>query len=315
MLGKTAGGLFWMYRYLERAENTSRLIATGQRIALTRSGSGNDADEWRSVMETVGVLDGYLENHDEITKDAAIDWMLRAPENPSSVRGAIAVARQNARMVRTALTTDVWEAMNGCHMAADKALARKVNERDLPSVLGMIRQRTALVRGATHGTMLRNDIYDFARIGTFLERADNTARILDVKYYVLLPSVMAVGSRLDNVQWETILRSVSALGGYRMAYGMDARPVHIANFLILDRRMPRSLSFCASKLRDNLNYLAGDYGDGKPSLALAESLTARFAEHDIDGIFDVGLHEYIQASLSAFSALGRQIEIDFRFYE
>lgn len=204
MLGKTANGLFWMYRYLERAENVARLTETGQRIALTNSGGD---EEWRPVLQTAGVCDGFDAANEKVTKEEAIDWMLRAKGNPSSVLSCVAAARQNARTVRTALTNDVWEATNATYMTVSDLLARKLNERDLPHVLDTVRQRTALVRGATMGTMLRNDIYDFARIGTFLERADNTARILDVKYYVLLPSIAAVGSSIDNVQWETILRS------------------------------------------------------------------------------------------------------------
>lgn len=312
MLGKTANGLFWMYRSLERAENTSRLIETGQRIGLTRLGTSED--EWRSVMQTAGVLNGYLEQEETVNKDAAIDWMLRAKENTSSVMSTLHNARENARMVRTALTTEVWEAVNGCYMAARKDLARKVSERDLTAVQGMIRQRTALVRGATHGTMLRNDIYDFARIGTFLERADATARILDVKYYVLLPSTFSVGSSMDNVQWETILRSVSARGGFRMAYGNQINARDIAQFLIMDKRMPRSLNFCVSKIRDNLAYLAADYDTKSEALDMAQALVDRFAEHDIDKVFDYGLHQYIQSVLGALASLGRQIEQDYRFY-
>ncbi len=313
MLGKTANGIFWMYRYLERAENTSRLVETGQRIALTRTGDADD--EWESILQTAGVAPGFHELNDGVTKDAAIDWMLRAKENGSAVRSSIGSARLNARLVRTALTEEVWEAVNGCYMKVGDILARKVNERDLPGVLGTIRQRTALVRGATHGTMLRNEIYDFARIGTFLERADNTARILDVKYYVLLPAVVSVGSSIDNVQWETILRSVSARGGFRMEYGASTKPRDIAQFLILDKRMPRSLAFCALKLRDNLGYLASNYGTRPEALEHADALVRRFMTHDIDSVFEFGLHEYIEEVLGAFSALGRQIEIDFRFYE
>lgn len=313
MLGKTANGLFWLYRYIERAENTSRLVETGQRIALTRSGTTED--EWASVMQSAGVLSEYSARHDEITKDAAINWMLRDPENPSSVLSSVQAARSNARLVRTALTYEVWNAINGGYMAVRKALARKVNERDLPHVLGLVRQHTALVRGATHGTMLRNDIYDFARIGTFLERSDYTARILDVKYYVLLPSVFSVGSDIDNVQWETILRSVSARGGYRTVHGSTISLRDIAQFLILDQRMPRSLRFCCVKIRENLGYLAGDYGTRTRSSDLADELVRRFMSHDIDAIFDYGLHEYIQDILNSLTALGRQIEIDYRFYE
>lgn len=313
MLGKTAGGLFWMYRYLERAENTARLIATGQRIALTRAREADE--EWHPILQTAAVDHGYYQRYDEIRGDTAIDWMLRSRDNPSSVLSAVEVARSNARLVRTALTHEVWESMNGAYMALKELLARKVSERDLPATLNAVRQRTALVRGATHGTMLRNDAYDFARIGTFLERADNTARILDVKYYVLLPSTIAVGSSLDNVQWETILRSVSGRGGYRTVHGQDVRPRAIAQFLILDRRMPRSLNFCCAKLRDNLGYVSSDYGTRSNSLTLADALSRRFMSHDIDAIFDYGLHEYIQDLLSALGDLGRQIEVDFRFYE
>lgn len=313
MLGKTANGLFWMYRYLERAENTSRLVETGQRIALTRLGSSEA--EWRSIMQTAGVLQGFEETGEELNGEAAIDWMLRSKANPSSVLTSIEGARQNARLVRTALTHEVWEAVNGTYMAAKKLLARKVPERDLPEVLGKIRQRTALVRGSTHGTMLRNDIYNFARIGTFLERADNTARILDVKYYVLLPSVMSVGSSIDNVQWETILRSVSARGGFRMAYGNNYDPVDIAYFLILDKRMPRSLAFCVGKIRDNLNYLAESYGTNPPSCEKASFIEQRYLSHNIDAVFDEGLHQYIEKVLNLIGNLGGQIEVDYRFYE
>ncbi|MBD3679654.1 MAG: alpha-E domain-containing protein [Rhodobacteraceae bacterium] len=313
MLGKTANGLYWMYRYLERAENTSRFVDTGQRIALTRLGSSEK--EWGSILQAAGAYDGYMANHDEITKDAVIDWLLRSKDNPSSVLSCIEAARQNARTVRTALTHEVWEAVNGCYMRTKSTLSHKVNERDLPAVLGVMRQRTALVRGATHGTMLRNDMFDFARIGTFLERADNTARILDVKYYVLLPTVMSVGSNIDNVQWEVILRAVSARGGFRMAYGNNTNAQDIARFLILDRRMPRSLSYCVSKIQDNLGYLATDYGTSLPSHDLVGTLRSQLSDHEIDDILNIGLHEYIQDVLKKLGVLGRQIEIDYRFYE
>ncbi|MBZ0215624.1 MAG: alpha-E domain-containing protein, partial [Fimbriimonadaceae bacterium] len=240
MLGKTAGGLFWMFRQLERSENIARLIEVGFRIALTRSAAAED--EWASVITTAGVRNSYLECHDQFNAGNVIDYLLREPSNPSSVISTIKAARDNARMVRTALTREVWEATNECWIVLKDVLAKPVRETELPQVLGAVRQQSALVRGALYGTMLRNDIYDFARLGTYLERADNTARILDVKYYVLLPSVLQVGSSLDNVHWETILRSVSAQRGYRWVHGGDVTPTGIADFLILDRRMPRSLA-------------------------------------------------------------------------
>ncbi len=313
MLGKTANGLFWMYRYLERAENTARLIETGQRIALTRL--GDDDEEWNSVLKSAGALPGFFEAHDRVTKDAAIDWMLRAKDNVSSVWSCICAARQNARLVRTALTGEVWEATNAAFMTANTILARKVSERDLPATLASIRQHAALVRGMTHGTMLRNEQYDFARLGTFLERSDNTARILDVKYYILLPSAYSVGGSLDNVQWEILLRSLSARGGFRMEHGAQASPREIAHFLILDRRMPRSLVFCISKLRDNLEYLNDGSDTPDPSLEAVLDLERSFLNQSIDDVFDFGLHEFLQDALRKTADLARQIEIDYRFYE
>ncbi|MEM6479535.1 MAG: alpha-E domain-containing protein [Pseudomonadota bacterium] len=313
MLGRTANGLYWMYRYLERAENTSRLVETGQRLALTRLGSSDD--EWRSVLQSAGVWEAYRAENDSVTKELAIDWMLRSSGNPSSVKSCFEAARSNARAVRTALTEESWSAVNGAYIDVKELLSRRLRERDLPNALARIRRHTALVRGTTHGTMLRNDIYDFVRIGTFLERADNTARILDVKYYVLLPSAFGVGSSIDNVQWETILSSNSARGGYRMAYGNAVRPRDIAHFLILDRRMPRSLAFCVSKIRDNLAYIADDYGSREPSHDLADDLHRACALQDIDVIINNGLHEYLEDFLGRLGGLGRQIEIDYRFSE
>ncbi|HKL55508.1 MAG TPA: alpha-E domain-containing protein [Roseovarius sp.] len=313
MLGKTANGLFWMYRYLERAENTARLIEAGQRIALTRLEARDE--EWVSVLQSAGVLDAFQAQNEAVTKEAAIDWLLRSRANSSSVLSCVEAARQNARMVRTALTGEVWEAINATYMRTRSTLARKVSERDLPKVLGAIRQHTALVRGMTHGTMLRNEIYDFARIGTFLERADNTARILDVKYYVLLPSASAVGTSLDNVQWETILRSVSARGGFRMAHGAGAGPAEITEFLVLDKRMPRSLAFCVDKLHCNLRYLHKGKRKPLPSLRQVDQLERMYLVHEIGAVFEFGLHEFIQQMLTQLAGIARQIEIDFRFYE
>lgn len=313
MLGKTAGGLYWMFRYLERSENTARLIEAGVRIALTRSSAAQD--EWASILATASVRDAYLQKYESYAQDTAIDFLLRDKDNSSGVLASIEAARNNARLVRTALTREVWEAVNECWIVMKQILARKVPERDLPEVLHVIRQRSAFVRGALHGTMMRNEGYDFARVGTFLERSDNTARILDVKYYVLLPSAFQVGSSLDNVQWETILRSVSGEGAYRWAYGQDVRPLDIAKFLVLDKRMPRSLAFCIQKIGDNLGYLKDDYQLALPCHDMIEKTQKHFKESTIEEIFESGLHEFIQGFLHDNAQLGRQIEIDYRFYE
>jgi uncharacterized alpha-E superfamily protein len=312
MLGKTAGGLYWMFRYLERTENLARLVDTGERMALTRA-YGADG-EWGSILSTAGVRGAYDAHHDEVTAEAVIDWLLRSPDNPSSVMSCVEAARTNARTVRTALTREVWEATNECWMTLRDALARRVAIRDLPKVLSTVRARSAFVRGALHGTMLRNEMYDFARLGTFIERADATARLLDVKYYVLLPSIAGVGSRLDNAQWEMVLRAVSAEGPFRHVHGQDRGPAQIAQFLILDGRMPRSLAFCYKKIGDNLDYLHRDHGHKKPCHDIAEETCNRLEQLSIEQVFDEGLHQFLQTFLERNTSLGAQIEEDFRFY-
>ena len=311
MLGKTAGGLYWMFRYLERSENTARLVAAGFRIALTRPNSMDD--EWTSVVTTAGTKAAYLAKYDQVDEAKVIDFLLRDKTNPSSVLNCVEAARINARMVRTALSREIWEAMNECWMTLKEVLARPVRTRDLPNLLGTIRKQSGLVRAALHGTMLRNDIYNFARIGTFLERGDSTARILDVKYYVLLPSIAHVGSSLDNVQWESILRAVSAHRSYRWLTGGHITPMGIAHFLILDRRMPRSLAFCSAKLIDNLRYLEHDYGQRHACHDKAQELGQRLAGSEIEPIAEQGLHEFIVEFLGENASLGVQIEQDYRF--
>lgn len=312
MLGKTAGGLFWMFRYLERCENTARLLDAGWRISLTRS--GDTSGEWESVINTAGIRALYDQKYGDFDAGHVINFLLRDAENPSSVLSAISMARSNARLVRTALSSEVWEAVNEYWMAMKTAMTRPVTEKNLAAVLSEIRNRTAIVRGTLHGTMLRNDIYNFCRLGTFLERADNTARILDVKYYVLLPSSSFVGSSMDNTQWENILRSVSAERSFGWLYGGDVTPVGIADFLILDRRMPRSLAFCHTKIQENLDLIQSDYDQRLPSQDLAQNCTSRYRNRKVADIFEDGLHEFLEAAIQETAVLASQIEQDFRFY-
>ena len=313
MLGKTAGGVFWMLRYMERTENTARMIDAGLRISLTRSSAAES--EWTSILTALGLLNAYLQKHEAVEGNKVINYLLRDKSNPSSVMSAVEAARTNARLVRTALPREVWEAVNECWMELCTLLVRPVREQTLPEILQIIRQRSAYVRGSLAGTMVRNDVYDFARIGTFFERADNAARVLDVKYYILLPSIMHVGTATDNVQWETILRATSASRAYQTLHEGEYDPRMIAQFLILDKRLPRSLAFCYRKISDNLEYIAKDYGDRMPCHGLVEQICHRFETMTIDKIFEYGLHQFVTEFLADSQALGRQIELDYRFYE
>ena len=311
MLGKTAAGLFWMFRYLERAEATARLLDAGFRIALTRAGSSRS--EWESVLTTVGQIKAFKERHGEATSSKVMEFLLSDRDNPSSIICMVKAARDNARAVRIALTREVWEATNESWMTLDKLLVGKFPEADLPDVLTTIRQQNALVRGATTGTMLRNDGFNFVRLGTFIERADNTARILDVKYYLLLPSISQVGSQLDIKQWETILRSVSALRSYTWLHGATVNPRDIAQFMILHEQMPRSLGFCYNKICDNLGYLCKDYGQEAESMRMAERIRDDYLGRTMESIFDRGLHEFIGNFLNANGQLGARIAADYSF--
>lgn len=315
MLGRSANGIFWLFRYLERAENTVRLLDAGFRMALTRNTS--DAfEEWRSVIITLGLQPGFEAKFGKDYLGAQVfNYVLRDKDNPGSVLRMVEGARTNARMVRTGITREVWQAVNESWMSLRDMLARPVNEVRLGSVLESVRTQATQVRGAMESTMLRNEIYNFARLGTFIERADNTARILDVKYYVLLPSLSYVGSSLDNVQWDTVLRSVAGERAYRWLHAgrLDARG--IAEFLILDQRFPRSLAFCYSKLRSNLGHLAREYGDKTPSHDLLREADARMHALTIDAIIDQGLHEFIGTFIASNARLALQIQRDYRFTE
>ncbi len=312
LLGRTANGLYWMNRYIERVENMARLVDAGLRLALTRTATSGD--EWSSVLASAGAQWAFTDSGRELTAANVFDFLLRDTNNSSSVLASIEIARSNARMVRTALTRETWESINEAWMALRRMLANPIDERDLPNVLDAIKRETALIRGAFHGTMLRNEIFDFSRIGTFVERADNTARILDVKYYVLLPSVSWVGSSLDNYQWESILRSVSAHRAYRWVYDAEYRPTNIADFLILNRRMPRSLAFCYENIFKSLNYLADIYGARHPCHDTVAQAMQRLRTSTIKDVFESGLHEFLTDFISDNNRLGDEVATSYRFY-
>ena len=311
LLGRTASGLYWMHRYIERAENIARVVDAGLRMALTRS---SDAPAtWSSVIVTSGTEQGFKQKHDACTADTVSDYLLRDTDNPSSVLSSFEAARSNARMVRTALTRETWESVNEAWMVVRKVLAAPVPSSDLPAVLDRIKRESAQIRGAFHGTMLRNEIFNFSRIGTFIERADNTARILDVKYHLLLPSLSYVGTTLDNYQWESILRSVDAHRSYRWVYDVQYKPVNIADYLILNGRMPRSLHFCYVNIVDNLRYLAQDYGVTHDCQKTADKTLATLGDNSVKQIFSHGLHEFLTGFIAQNYRLGFEIAETYNF--
>jgi uncharacterized alpha-E superfamily protein len=315
MLGRAANGVYWMARYLERAENTARLIDVGFHLALTRGNKASQDEEWRSVLTTTGQLGAYDQRHEDVTGPQVFNFLLRDRDNPGSVLRMIEAARTNARVVRTSITNEVWEATNEGWMTISELLARPVRETSLGEALSAIRNQATLVRGAMEGSMLRNEVFNFARIGTFIERADNTARILDVKYYVLLPSVAWVGSSLDNAQWDTLLRSVAGSRAYSWLNAGAMDPRDIARFMILDGQFPRSLVFCFEKIRSNMAGLAKEYGRETAAHELVRNVGSRLRETTIEEVFDIGLHEFLQDFIARTDRISDAVAADYRFIE
>jgi uncharacterized alpha-E superfamily protein len=312
MLGRVANGIFWMYRYLERAENTARLLAAGHRMALTR-GPDSAREEWRSVLTTLGLRKAYEAAYNDYAGAHVSDFVLRGRSNAESVMAMFESARLNARTCRSAITLEVWEAVNEGWMNLRELLAKPVRETTLNAALAAIRRESTLARGATHGSMMRNETYAFARAGTFIERADNTARILDVKYYLLLPSLAYVGTALDTGQWDNVLRSLSGERAYRWlnAGRMDARS--IAEFVILNDRFPRSLAFCYNAMRNNLASLAQIHGHEGPAHGLLHEAERLVRGKTVEDVLEQGLHQFLLAFTQSNRGLAEAIAEQFRF--
>ncbi len=313
MLGRTANDLFWMSRYIERAENIARLLEVGYRIALLPREGGQEA-EWSSTLRSAGCERGFLDKYKTYTTEDVVRYMLFDPENFSSVYACLATARRNARAQRTALTREMWESLNAAWIEFSAINQKALTSDKLPSLFDWIKERSALFRGALLNTILRNDTFYFNQLGTFLERADNTARILDVKYYVLLPHSELVGGEIDNAQWSAILRSVSAHRSYHWVYRESYKPWRVADYLILNRQMPRSLRSCYEEIAHALSELNGFYGTNVSACeAHADETLRLLSEANMTTIFQSGLHEFLADFIARNNALGNEISTTYHF--
>ncbi|HVJ55599.1 MAG TPA: alpha-E domain-containing protein [Aliidongia sp.] len=308
MLSRTADSLFWLARYIERAENVARLVMVGHRMASMAKSLENPGNEWHSTLLATGCQPGFFAKHGEATAAAAIDYLVRDPDNPSSIFSCLDTARRNARAVRTALTVDMWDALNETWLRTH-GIDRGLFEPDrLIELLEWVKERSLLFNGAYANTMLRNDAFYFTRLGTFVERADNTARILDVKYHVLLPRDESVGGALDYYHWQAMLRSVSALRSYHWVYQERLKPWLVAELLILRPEMPRSLLSCYDQIVNNLELLAEAYGGKRGEChRIAGELHARLRYGRIRDIFQAGLHEFLIDFIDRSATLGSEI--------
>jgi len=242
-----------------------------------------------------------------------IDYLARDPDNPSSIASCLETARNNGRAVRTALTTDMWEAVNATWLETRKLTRDDFAPARVGRFLERVKERSQLFGGAAAATMLRSDAYWFTRLGTFVERADNTARILDVKYHVLLPKPDSVGGLVDYYQWTAILRSVSALRSYHWVYRDRLKPWLIAELLILRPEMPRSLRSCLDEIARHLDLLGQAYGTRGECHRLAGQIDARLRYGKIESIFQAGLHEFLTEFIDTNTVLGEEIRRHYLF--
>ena len=307
MLSRTAENLYWIARYMERAEKTARLLEVGSRISLMPGGVDGYRNEWESLLRASGSAEGFARKYGDPVQRNIESFLFFDPDNPSSIASCIGRARENGRVVRTALTTQVWDALNTAFQELQDLQRTARSELPLSQLVDWTLRHAAQLRGAIDGTQLRNDNFDFLHLGYFIERGDNTARLLDVKYFVLLPRLDYVGSGLDNYQWTTLLRALSAHRAFHWAYGGEVTAHKIAHFLILNPQCPRSLRSCAQGMADHLDRLARGYQRSHPVQSRARALLGELAEMTAEDVFDEGLHEFLSRYIAEVGRLSNQV--------
>jgi uncharacterized alpha-E superfamily protein len=307
MLSRTADNLYWLARYVERAEYLARILEAAQRLTALPLAYAGSSNEWESTVATAGCAYAFGAAYGEANEDSVVDFLCFSAANPSSIRNCLEIARSNARAVRTALTVEMWDAINGTWLELKRFGNGATSREELLRFLRWVQESSLRFDGSAYRTMLRNDAYWFSRLGVYMERADNTARILDVKYHLLLPAHERVGGPLDYFQWAAILRSVSALTAYHWVYRDSVKPWLIADLLILRDELPRSLASCYENLVLYLDHIARAYGRQGVAQRQARSIRARIENSRMDEIFQSGLHEFIGEFISENNQLGAAI--------
>ncbi len=315
MLSSTADNLYWLARYMERADFLARAIEASRRLATLPKAYGGAETEWESVLLSSGAAQAFEQTGKPITESNIIEFLTFSRDNPGSIRNCIEFARTNARAVRTALTVEMWEAINGAYLELKAMEARRgaYSADELGRFLDFVKQTSLIYDGGAYRTMLRNDAYWFSRVGLFVERADNTARLLDVKYHVLLPDKEVVGGSLDYFQWAAILRAVSAHTAYHWVYRTSMKPWLVADLLILRPEMPRSLISCYESIARNLDSLARAHGRQGAAQRQARNMYGKLETMTMEHVFQGGLHEFIQSFISENNRLGSLISEQYLF--
>jgi uncharacterized alpha-E superfamily protein len=320
MLSRTADHLFWMARYMERAENTARMLDVNYEASLLPQSADAAEKGWKGLLSISELSGDFAKHYGAVTPDNVMRYMVNDAENGSSIRNCLLAARENARAVRGTLTTEVWETQNQTWLEFQRMVASDSFLRDPSSMFEWVKFRSHLSRGVTVGTMLQDEAFHFLRIGSFLERADNTARLLDVKFHAVESEYYggntgANGSgggkdiEVDFYHWSGILRSVSGFEVYRKVYRNVIRPERVAELLILRPDMPRSLAACMHEVVTNLKRVANE--QSADTLRRAGRLQSDLQYGRIDEILATGLHAYLTQFLERVGTLGVGISRDF----
>src|SRR5271167_2494265 len=318
MLARTADNLFWLARSMERADYIARTIEATLRLEYLPKSDGDRKGEWESALNAAGAFDSYVEAHGELDEEGAVEHVTFDRTNPSSICNCLENARAAGRAVRTALTAETWTAINDAWLELKRFESRRRGAKDfdresLARFLDYVKKASLDFDGACYRTMLRNDAYWFNRLGTFVERADNTARLLDVKYHLLLPSNEKIGGSLDYFQWVAILRAVSAATAYHWVYRDRVKPWLIADLLILKPAMPRSLISCYESIDRALDSLARDDGRSGVAQRQARAMYAKLERSSMTEIFQGGLHEFITEFIEDNARLSTAISEQYLF--
>ncbi|OOG56141.1 alpha-E domain-containing protein [Polaromonas sp. C04] len=313
MLSRTADHLFWMSRYTERAENTARMIDVNYQTALLPQSAVVAQLGWQGLLSISELLPMYTAKHGEVTSRGVMEFMVRDESNPSSILSCLRAARENARAVRGTLTTEVWETQNQTWLEVNRMLRAGEFEQDPGQFFEWVKFRSHLSRGVTVGTMLMDEALYFMRLGTFLERADNTARLVDVKFHAVQSDFFGAATEQDQeydfYHWSAILRSVSGFEVYRKVYRDVIKPERVAELLILRADMPRSLHASLNEVVSNLHLVASDAAS--ETLRRAGRLRADVQYGRIDEILATGLHAFLTQFLDRVNELGAHISREF----
>ncbi len=313
MLSRTADHVFWMSRYTERAENTARMLDVNYQTSLLPQSTAVAEVGWQGLLKISELLPAYEALYGEVTPQRVLQFMVKDERNPSSIISCLRAARENARAVRGTLTTEVWETQNQTWLEVKRILATDMLERDPGQFFEWVKFRSHLSRGVTVGTMLVDEALHFMRLGTFLERGDNTARLLDVKFNAVDSDFFGLANDQDQeydfYHWSAILRSVSGFEIYRRVYRNVIQPDRVAELLVLRPDIPRSLLSCMNEVVNNLDSVCES--SGCPSCRLAGKLRSDLKFTTIDEILKQGLHAFLVQFLERINQIGAEISREF----